>query len=237
MAGAYTGNLSRVYQVDQAAPLGRNRPGQHLVEDEPLDRDDAPLGGGWQPDPWSREDFLLAVSPAPPRGAAEQGHNVPTTHEGVEGSDKPASPFLAWAGTETGPRHPPAPARGMGPAAHGGLRGDSDQPWANPDGFGLGHDHDMNDTERYMGKHLTNGAIRPVQEPYIETGQAESPPTGLGRFTSIFDPSRDGKPQGTARPTLRRVLRPYGSGDYVTADEQPQTSSDLAPGIGQGWVL
>jgi hypothetical protein len=234
---AYTGALVRAYDLDRAAPLGRNRPGEHLIEVVPMDRDDAPAGGGWQPEDWTREQWLRAIQRQ--NDPEEPGpHNVAQTHQGPDGRGTvPAPPWLAWQGDETPGRHPPAVPYGAGGAAHGGLRADNSTPWANPEGFNPGHDYNLPNTVRYMGPHRTRGTLRPAPEPYIETGQASSPAAGLGRGTSPFDPAAAVTRFGVAVPTLRRVLRPYGDGDYVDADESPQTSLDAPESIGSGWVL
>lgn len=233
----YSGALSRRYNLDQAAPLGRNMPWIHEDEFEPIDRDNAPNGGGWQPASWSRDEWLKALQHRDGDEQSFGSHFAPQTHDGDDSTDyKGASPWLAYDNVQYG-GHSPQPARGMGPAAHGGLRGDADQPWSNPDGFSLGHDYESPTTERRMGRFIGHGALRPVQEPFVETGEAPSPTTGLGRFTSIFDPSRDGRTNGVAVPTVRRTMRPYGDATAVQADEEPQTALDLSPGIGGGWVL
>lgn len=238
--GRYSGALVRAgttYDVDRAAPLGRNRPGEHLVEVVPMDRDDAPAGGGWTPEEWTREDWLRAVQHE--RDPDDPGpHNARPTHDGDDGRGVvDAPPWLAFAGDQTPGRHPPAPPRGARAAAHGGLRADNDEPWANPEGYDLGHDYDHPVTVRYMGPHRTRGTLRPVPEPYVETGQTSSPARGLGRGTSPFDPAASVRTFGPMLPTLRRVLRPYGDGDYVADDEAPQTALAVPDAIGSGWVL
>jgi hypothetical protein len=234
----YTGALTRAsFDVDRAAPLGRNRPTEHLIEEVPMDRDDAPAGGGWTPEEWSREDWLRAIQHD--RDPLDPGpHNAAESHDGPWGRGSvDAPPWVAYAGDETPGRHPPAVPYGSGGGSHGGLRADNSTPWANPEGFDAGHNYDLPNTVRYMGPHRTRGTIRPAPEPYIETGEAPSPPGRLGRFTSMFDPSVPVTRFGVAVPTLRRVLRPYGDGDYVDADEAPQTAMEGPAGIGSGWVL
>jgi hypothetical protein len=147
---------------------------------------------------------------------------------------------LYFQRAELGTTPPPAGLdwAGAAGAARGGLRGDSSAPWSNPDGFALGHDPQPRNTVRRMGRWLTHAALRGAPRPRIETGTAGTgDPSGLGRFTSPYDPARDLRTWGVSTPTVRRILRPYGSTEFHSADEAPQSVWDAQPPIGGDFAL
>lgn len=232
----YSGNLLRSYSVARAAPTGRAQPGQHTDAPEPSDRDNAPAGGGWQPETWDRTEWLstygspIDLNPPGP-------HDVPQTHEGNDGKGDPPSVYLEYGRHRIG-GDDPAVDHGAGGAAHGGLRRDNGTQWANPGGFNLGHEHTLVNEDRHVGRHLTHGALRPTPEAQLQTGQSSSPGAPRGRFTSPYNPIDDVRTFGVQVPTLRRVLRPNGDREFVPTDETPNGRGDLDVSvIGDQWVL
>lgn len=238
MPGPYTGAFARAYRVEQAAPLGRATPFVHQDAVQPISRDDAPSTSQMPtPTPFlTREDWLkdnagpLVTDVTLRRshdadGGHGEGRTPPYASEGTYLAD---SSLIQYGG------HAPQENYGSRGAVHDGIRGDNSQGWANPEGFDLGTDYNERQSQRRMGSYRMRGALRPIQEPFVESGEAPSPPKGLGRFTSMFDPSAQVRTYGPQMPTIRRVMRP--NGDTSSTDSGPDYDAP-SYGIGGGFAL
>jgi hypothetical protein len=215
--------------LDRPAPLGANKPERHREGDEPVSRDDAPPDAG-------TPDFLLADRGQwlAAGGTAAAGRDDPGPHT-LDGSHRQVTSELAtdsarqlaFLHANVGGHHP-AQIKGAGGAAHGGQRGDSAAPWANPEGFPLGTDYDPVNMLRPMPHGRMRGALRAIAQAWHpETGNTPSPPPP-GRYTSPFDPTAQRRGFGPEQTTARHVLRPAG--------DEPRDQVNLGT-IGDGFML
>lgn len=234
----YSGAFARAYRVETAAPLGRAAPYTHADAVQPITRDDAPPTSQIPtPTPFlTREDWLKDnAGPLTPDSVVRRSHSADGSHlDGDNDAHVESAPWLTDNSRQEYGGHTDALNQGSRGATHAGLRSDNSSDWANPGGFDLGHDYTNRQSNRRMGSYRMRGAYRPIQDPYVESGENPSPPTGLGRFTSMFDPTAAVRTWGVSMPTTRRVMRP--NGDDVSTDSGPNFDA-VTYGIGGGFAL
>lgn len=236
--GAYTGAFARNYRVEPAAPLGRADPGAHADAVQPITRDDAPPTTRIPtPDAFtSRDEWLSSWSgPLDLDDEVRRPHDAGGSHNDGNGAfHVEAGPWLDDATLVQYGGHSPAEQHGIQGAAHDGMRGDNSSAWANPEGYNLGSEYVDRNSQRRMGSHRTRGALRPILDPLVMTGDIPSPAAPMGRFTSPYDPATNVRTWGPQMPTVRRVLRP--NGDTESTDGGPGYDA-VTYGIGGGFSL
>jgi hypothetical protein len=198
--------------IDRPAPLGANKPERHRDADDPVTRDDAPADAGVPEVLVVDRAQWLATGGTSAAGTPDDPgpHTVDGGHRQVTSVlDVDSERQLDFVHRDVG-GHRPADVKGAGGAAHGGLRSDNAQPWANPEGYPLGTDYDPVNMLRPMPHGRMRGALRAIGEAWFpETGNKSSPPPA-GRYTSPFDPAAQRRGFGPEPTTARHVLRPAG---------------------------
>lgn len=248
----FSGSLTHQYALDVPSDPGWAQPARHHGDSAggAIDRDDASAGGGWQPAGW---DERVPVLPGT-SGASTSSHYGTGSHYGDMGhGDAGPDVELDSLDEQLGGRHTAADLRraGAAGAANGGLVATGvSAPWANapvvrrradgkavvnPGGMRLGTDYQPRVDRHRQGLHFNRPFLRfirvnrPVQE--------RSSPSPGGR-TSPYDPMVRARTVGPINPRLRRLVKPFGSADYVDVDQDPAHTAAYDPGpIGGDWAL
>lgn len=229
-ADRISGRLVQSYSFTTAAEPGWAQHRRHQSDvPAPTDRDNAPGGGGWQPDEWDSEPAQIVLSGD--NQPTSRGHRRTASHDGDEprGAGQRRVPADSLDRFQGGPSGT-SPLIGAGGAANGGLRAEGSIGWMNPGasrrradggqvtrapGFRLGYRYVINTQEHRQGLHMNKPTIRGVREKQIIKGR---------------DPSI--RTNGPLAPTARTIIPPY----TAPADtlRTPPASPDV---IGGGWVM
>lgn len=237
------GAFNRAYRVDIPGAPNPNYTQEHMPETIELERDDAPRTTSI-PEPDSvltHESFVTEL----PRTAEDDTHENTHEYGGAHGQGDTRThvmaPELVYDASrrELGGWSDNA-VLGAGGPAHGGLRADGSAPWMTPGdpargvapGFNPGHSYAVRNTERKMFDDRQTPALRGHIEQYIETGVASQPPSTQhhGPFAQPFNRIFGGRSQGTAEPTRRVVMPPFGD-QIIPADNAYER-----PPVGSEWV-
>jgi hypothetical protein len=224
-----TGRLVQSYSYTVPADPGWAQPNRHRGEGtEPNERDDAPAGGGWQPNAWGESGVNVLKGNDSP--SLERGHKG-TGHKGSEGRGAANVSKIVRLDNRDELRAPgdaPGLLLGAGGANNGGLRAEGSAPWMNPGasrrradgktvfrvpGFLLGHRHTPVTAQHRQALHMNKPTIRGVRQKQIVVGS--------GPLV---------RPVGPITPKSHPQVGPY------TYDEAPQTPANAGP-IGAGWAL
>lgn len=223
----FTGRLVGSYVVDVPADPGGAQPWRHAA-DAPgggNDRDDAPMGGGWQPTDYTADDAPVLTG--------ESDGQVPThhgtgSHYGKSGRGRRV-PLIASTDGPLKGGHQAATllTAGASGAAHGGLAATGvSAPWANPGGLDLGTGYTPTAVKHRQGLHFNRPKLRAVAILRAITSRDDAQHPDMLRTA------------GPVAPHLRRTIRPYGQVDTDQAEAQggPQAPRQAGP-INPGWVM
>lgn len=223
------GRLVASYSVTLPSAPGWAQPARHREEAPGGDpsRDEAPAGGGWQPEEWGTVPGALAL--AGTTTGEPPSHKSAGTHRGLlgRGAGRRATALESLDRTVTG--DPAGALLGAAGAAHGGIvrQGVSD-PWAYPavarrradggtvtrDGtLRLGRRHVHVSEEHRQGLHMNRPTIRYVREAAPTVAQ-----------------ERAIRAVGPVAARSRAILRPQGQ-----TDEAPAVPANAGP-IGGEWA-
>lgn len=222
-----TGALVNSYAIDVPADPGWSQPWRHKADAAggDVERDDAPVGGGWQPYGWDTGVNVLAgESYSPPPSHKGTGHRGDYGRGGAR-ERVPVGNRDKHTGGDG-----PAPLLGAGGAANGGLVATGvSAPWANapvgrrradggtamnPGGLRLGRRHVHTTEEHRQGLHFNRPSLRFIRmtKPTVST-------------------EKSGRPVGAIAPKGRTILRPQGQELDVPAEP-----TNAGP-IGGDWAL
>jgi hypothetical protein len=242
------GSISKGFVYQPATDPGKANPSAHYAsnpETEP-NRADAQAPGGWQPLDWD----LVPVTkdrggPRPAGGHVSDGTHLGEDPSGTKWTpDSPLSaPLDEFASVDGVPES--LARMGAAGAAHGGVRASgSSEPWANPGGIRLGrrrtplawlHAADTGSL------HFNTPKVRPILIVPLINGRSNSPFPGAipggTPATSPYNPLRPAVGFGVAQPYLRRIIKPYGQGDYPRIETNPQAVLQDPGPVGGEWAL
>jgi hypothetical protein len=243
------GSIKQGYTYDPATDPGKVQPYEHdartVGETEPS-RSDARTPGGWQPLDWD----LVPVGPQGAGARPQRSHYADPSHLGASPSGAEhhadaalSSPQDSFASVDGVPES--LARMGAAGAAHGGVRASgSSEPWANPLGIRLGRRRTPLAWMHAADKgslHFNRPKVRPVMVSPIQGGRSSMPYPGptpdATLATSPFDPGVAAHGFGVAQPYLRRILQPYGQGNYPAIEMDPTLVAQDPGPIGGEWAL
>lgn len=242
------GNIKQGYTYNPATDPGKVQPAKHDARgpETAPDRSDAQTPGGWQPLDWD----LVPVTRDRGGPRPQTGHLSDGSHFGHDPNgpkympDTPLrTPLDEFASVDGVPET--LARMGAAGAAHGGVRASgSSEPWANPGGIRLGRRRTPLSWLHGAvtgSLHFNRPKVRPVMVTPVVGGRSPSPfpgatPAGVA-ITSPYDSARPAAGFGVAQPYLRRVIKPYGQGDYPLIETDPtRVLADPGP-VGGDWAL
>jgi hypothetical protein len=198
-----------------------------------VDRDNAPTGGGWQPDAWTSTTGLAGLRGEQLADAGDTGHRGGGSHRGDEGRGAGRRRVVLESTDKLTGGYAPTQNWGAGGAANGGLRAEGAAPWMSPGtsrrradggvvsraaGYFLGRAWYRRPLEKHrQGLHLNRPTIRGVREKQITKSTV-----GAARTVGPLQPR--------ARKTVAPYSTPAPAADYATL--QPAARSV----IGSEWV-
>lgn len=228
-ADRISGRLVQSYSYTAAADPGWAQPRRHRAAGEvPTDRDDAPAGGGWQPEEWTDPNVVEVLDGE--TMPHELGHRRSASHRGLmtRGAAQARVPLDSTDRNQGGPSGT-APLSGAGGAANGGLVASGSAPWMSPGaarrradggvvtrapGFRLGYRYVPVTDEHRQGLHMNKPTIRGVREKIV----TKSTDKGI-------------RTVGPIAPSSRTIIPPYTTPvDVASQPAQPSV-------IGGGWVM